>query len=694
MSRRHTFLGALLSFALGLGLILSSSLPSLQGQQKLPPVKIAPQTPTLTTPAYLGIKTGDKAEVVFTGTNLAEPTGIICTCSGVQFTIPTDNKNGTNPNLLRVQVAVPPQTPIGVYGLRLATRQGVSNMRPFVVDELPAIAEVDNNRSKTAAQSLTIPAVVLGRTDAESSDFFKIAVSAGQRLTIEVLARRLGSPLDPWIVLYDAKTQRELIHLTADDTPGLQGDCRLIHTFSQGGEYLIEVRDSTWRGGADFHYRLRIADCPGVTTAFPLALQRGQKGSVGFAGPGAESLPPVVVQAPADRTVEALLVAPRYASGGVQGWPVPVHLHDWPETTEQEPNNSPAQAHPLPLPGGVSARFDKAGDLDHFRVTAKKGQKIAAVARAFEFRSPCEVFVRVLNAKGNELARSNPAQLPARAEWTAPEDGDYVIACEHLNYRGGANEVYHLTVLPVIGDFTLSCPVDRLEAPPGGSTALLVAVNRIDGFKGPIELQAVGSPVVNGSITVPAGQDFTFLPLHIPPGTPPSAYTFRVQGRAAMGDQTVIRHAFFLDQFKSNWGNMSHPPLELAGVCALAVVHPPFSVAAQAQPPVLSKGQTGKLLFSAKREKSADGDIALSPLYLPPNITTSVKAIPKGQTEANAELKVAPNAASGSHPLVFQASSKVGGKDYVLLAPLVLQVTESAKDSKSPPSPSEPVQKK
>lgn len=694
MSRRHTLLGALLSFALGLGLILSSSLSSLQGQQKLPPVKIAPQAPTLTTPAHLGVKTGDKVEVVFSGTNLADPTGVICTCPGVQFTTPTDNKNGTNPNQLRVQITVPPQTPIGVYGLRLATRQGVSNMRPFVVDELPAIAEVENNRSKATAQSLTIPGVVQGRTDAESSDFFKIAVSPGQRLTIEVLARRLGSPLDPRIVLYDANTQRELIHLTADDTPGLQGDCRLSHTFTQGGEYFIEVRDSTWRGGADFHYRLRIADCPGVTTAFPLALQRGQSGSVGFTGPGADSLSPVTVQAPVDRTVETLLVAPRHASGGVHGWPVPVHLHDWPETIEQEPNNAPAQAHRLPLPGGVSARFDKAGDLDHFRVTAKKGQKIAAIARAFEFCSPCEVFLRVLNAKGNELARSNPAQLPARAEWTAPDDGEYVIACEHLNYRGGDNEVYHLAVFPVIGDFSLNCPVDRLEAPAGGSTAILVAVNRLDGFQGPIELQAVGSPVVSGSITVPAGQNFTFLPLRIQQGAVAGAYPFRVQGRATIGDQTVIRHAFFLDQFKSNWGNMSHPPLELAGSCTLAVVQPPFSVAAHAQPPALGKGQAGKLLFTAKREKIADGDIALSPLYLPPNITTSVKAIPKGQTEAHAELKAAPNTVAGFHPLVFQASSKVGGKDFVLLAPLVLQVTDPAKDKKNPPTQGEPAKKK
>ena len=76
-------------------------------------------------------------------------------------------------------------------------------------------------------------------------------------------------------MLHDAKTKRELIDLYADDTPGLQSDCRLTHTFKDAGEVLVEVRDTTYRGGADFFYRLRIGEFPGATTAFPLAVQRG-----------------------------------------------------------------------------------------------------------------------------------------------------------------------------------------------------------------------------------------------------------------------------------------------------------------------------------------------------------------------------------------------------------------------------------
>ena len=63
---------------------------------------------------------------------------------------------------------------------------------------------------------------------------------------------------------------------------------------------------------------------------------------------------------------------------GAAGWPVPVLVSDHRELVEQEPNNEPAKANKLPLPGGVSGRFEKTGDVDHFSVTCKKGVKYAA----------------------------------------------------------------------------------------------------------------------------------------------------------------------------------------------------------------------------------------------------------------------------------------------------------------------------
>ena len=56
-------------------------------------------------------------------------------------------------------------------------------------------------------------------------------------------------------------------------------------TFKEAGDYLIEVRDVMYRGGADFVYRLRIGDFPCATTPIPMAAKRGSNVS-GIVGTG------------------------------------------------------------------------------------------------------------------------------------------------------------------------------------------------------------------------------------------------------------------------------------------------------------------------------------------------------------------------------------------------------------------------
>ena len=56
------------------------------------------------------------------------------------------------------------------------------------------------------------------------------------------------------------------------------------------------------------------------------------------------------------------------------------------------------------------------------------------------------MYLIVKDAKGAELAKSNPANSPARIDFTAPADGDFTIYAEHLNYAHGPTEVYHLSV--------------------------------------------------------------------------------------------------------------------------------------------------------------------------------------------------------------------------------------------------------
>ena len=669
-SRRPAWVIAFAGFALGVAVMLSTGDRTATAQPKAPVVVPAPQAPTLTTPATLGAKPGDEVELTLTGTNLADAASVMLSCPG-KVTIPTDNKNGTDAAKLRVKVAVDAKCPIGFYTLRVVTKHGVSNARPFVVDALPLVASTGTNRAKDTAQPVPPPCVASGVVAQETSEFYKVKVAAGQKLAFEVLARRIGSPLDPIVVLHDAKTKRELVDLYADDTPGMQGDCRLAHTFKEAGEVLVEVRDTTHRGGADFFYRLRIGDFPGATTAYPLAAERGKGVSVGFTGP--DTIPAVSLTAPKDAA--AFYAVP--TAGKDAGWPVPVLVSDYPQTTEAEPNDEPAKANKLPVPGGVSAKFDKAKDLDHFAITGKKGQKLVVAVSTFEVNSPAEVLVRVLDAKGAEVAKSNPAAPANRFEFTPAADGEYVLACEHQNFLHGPNEVYHLSVTPSGPDFGVALAFDRTEAPAGGASAVMATVTRLNGYTGPVELSIDGGAALSGKVTLPTGQTVAFVPLMVKEGTKAGAYPFRVKATA----DGVTRYGTLTDAVKASLGGMPNPPAELLNVCAVAVIEkPPFTLKMTFDPASIEKGKAGKILLDATRGEGADADIVLTPLFTPPTVVPVVKPIPKGQTKGEIGLTVQPATPTGPTPLVFRATTKVGGKDYAFTLAGTLDVTEPKKD--------------
>ena len=95
----------------------------------------------------------------------------------------------------------------------------------------------------------------------------------------------------------------------------------------------------------------------------------------------------------------------------------------------------------------------------------------------------------MLDAKGEELAKSQPAATPTRVEFTPPADGEFVVACEHLNYLAGPSEVYHLSVAPAAPDFAVALGLDRIDVPAGGVGLIPVSgLAKLNGFAGPVEL--------------------------------------------------------------------------------------------------------------------------------------------------------------------------------------------------------------
>ncbi len=672
LSHPHRFLFGVVSTAL-----LTWAVPV---QAQAPAAPPNPAAPTLKPVAPYGVQRGTTIDLTLTGTNLTEPTGL-WTEFPAKVVIPTDNNNGKDATKLRVRLEAPKDAPMGLYGMRVATARGMSNLRLFCVDDLPQVMQAENNRTRSTAQPVAPPCVVVGKTANENNDYYKITVAAGQRLSFEVLGRRLGSPIDPQLTLFDARTGRELRGGHSNDAPGLQTDPRLTYTFKDAGDYLIEIRDVSYKGGDDYFYRLRIGDFPCATTPLPLAVKRGVKTAVRFTGPTVEGVAPVEVTAPADPAVQAIWMTPRGANG-MSGWPVSAAVSDLDEAMEQEPNNEPAKANRITVPGAITGRFEQKGDLDYYVFAVKKGTRYLVDVQTRELNSPTEVYMALRDAKNNQIQATDPMKEP-HLDYTAAADGDVFLAVEHLQYWFGPEEVYRLTVTPYSPSFDLSLGIDRYNAAQGGSVSIPIFVVRRD-YPGPIDISVTGPAGLSGQVQIPAGQPpkpdtaGATLVMNVGPDVPVGPLTVLIQGKAKIKDKDVIEYASVRAAVSRDLAGLPLPPRQTFTTIGLAVTEKaPFTLAIKFDQPSNVLGKAANLTITAVRKPGFTEEIALTATGLPANVTPALKNIPANMTEIKGQLNAAANAPAGAFPIVVNGKAKHQNKDFsVNAAPANLVLTK------------------
>jgi hypothetical protein len=649
------------------------------GRAQKPPAPAGnPQAPVLKPALPLGMQRGTTLDLTLTGSNLAEPIGL-WTSFPAKATIPTEGNNGKDNGKLLVRLEVPKDVPLGFHALRLATRRGMSNLRLFCIDDLPQVLENATNHTPSTAQTVLVPCVVVGKADAETADYFKFRVAAGQRLSFEVLGRRLGSQFDPQLQILDANG-RELPGAYSNDAPGLQTDARLTYTFKTAGEYVVAVRDVSYRGGDDFHYRLRLGDFPCATTTLPLAIKRGSKVAVRFAGPNVDGVAPVEVTAPTDPAIESLSLAPR-GGNGLYGWPVTLALSDIEETLENEPNDEPAKANRIPVPGAITARFEKKGDLDLFVFALKKDVRYTIETQTYELGSPTEVYMTLREAGGSHVERGTQKVLQtsdpmkeARLDFTPPPECDYLLQVEHLHLWGGPDEVYRVSVTPYEPSFELAVGLDRFNVEQGGKLSIPILAPRRD-FNGPIEINAIGPKGISGKLAIAAGkapppnQPLGTLVVNVDPDVPIGPYAFQIQGKATINGKTVTKLASVRTVVSQSLANLPLPPKNLLTSIGLAITEkPPFALAAKLDAASYAPGKPATLTVTATRAPGFTAEIALSTSALPPGVQAMLVNIPANQNEIKLTLTLTGQAKVGNAAVIVAGKSKHQGREVTAAA--------------------------
>jgi hypothetical protein len=170
---------------------------------------------------------------------------------------------GVNLPSQTLDVAIPGDSPTVRY---VDVKQGgmVSNALPLAVGDYPEVEEQEPNDKFGQAMRVSVPVTINGRIQRpDDEDYFVFSAKAGQRLVLEVNARRLDSPLDSILTLFNSKEQ-ELAE--NDDTVDVgeplvthHADSRLVFPVPADGDYTVRLRDVQGKGGPEYAYRLTIA---------------------------------------------------------------------------------------------------------------------------------------------------------------------------------------------------------------------------------------------------------------------------------------------------------------------------------------------------------------------------------------------------------------------------------------------------
>jgi hypothetical protein len=546
-----------------------------------------------------------------------------------------------------VQVTIAPDAEPGQREIRLETAKGLTNPLAFLVGQLPEVSKEPvihedvltgkntfRNRDEprllppAPPTNITLPAVANGQIVPGGADRYQFQARKGQRLVIAASARELipyiSDAVPGWfqatITLYDAKGHE----LAYADHFRFHPDPVLFHEVREDGQYVVEIRDSIYRGREDFVYRLTVGEIPYLTGIFPLGGQAGTRTAVELAG---WNLPESRVMQDAKEQESGVLPL-RVRKETLSSNIVPFAVDTLPEVLEKEPNNQPQNAQPIALPAIVNGRIDPPDEWDVFRLEGRKDAEIVAEVYARRLGSPLDSVLKLTDASGKQLAfnddhvdkgaglTTHHADSYLRAK--LPADGIYYLHLGDAQHKGGPEYAYRLRVSLSQPDFDLRIVPSSFSVRGGASVPITVYALRRDGFAGEIALELKDAPdgCTLSAPVVAAGEDQVKLTLKIAPAAPGEPVHLSLEGRAKIQGREVshaavpaedmmqafeYRHLVPAQELKVAMIGRFVAPKAVVRIVSKMPVRIPAGGTAQVKFNIPSRAYSGKLKFDLRR---------------------------------------------------------------------------------------------
>ena len=349
--------------------------------------RVPPAAPGLSGIGPRGLQRGTSGKFRLEGTNLVSITNVISTNAKVSAEL----LGGRDGSTAEIKLTVAADAPRGPVELSVFGPGGESGKVKLFVDDLPQVFE-------PATNAAALPVSFWGVLDQPGhSDEFSFEAKAGQTLVLDLAVRSVGSKLtNGSLTLLDERGAA----LASDN--GFDGGDRFVAWRVMGdGRYTARVGDQMLGATKNHFYRLSVGELPMVTGVFPLSATTNVEAELTLAG----------FNLPASTKV-------RLKTGSAGEMDVPLDMEKFrtrrafkllvaegPQLVEREPNDAPAEATPMQVPGAVNGRIDRPGEADLFRFEAEAGRLLIIETDAARRGSPVDTKVEVLHPDGVPVKR-------------------------------------------------------------------------------------------------------------------------------------------------------------------------------------------------------------------------------------------------------------------------------------------------
>ncbi len=414
-------------------------------------------------------------------------------------------------------VRVADDAPVGLFGLRVATADGLSNVHLCLIDDLPVRPAPSTAKGPVKVE---LPCALWGRFREAEVDTFSIEVKAGQRVSFEAVGNRLGKEVDPLLTIRDARGK---FVVQRDNDPGLYFDFRFEHHFAAAGTYTVEVRDSRYQGHEHGFYVLRMGRFPAARVAVPAALQPGKRAKLHLP----ELKEALEGEAPTGQLAGPVSMALRRAGDEGSTW-LPVEVGDAEPAVATADATTAAKGTPAKVPGQLCGVLAKRGERQFFRIELAKGQAIHATGHGRWLNSSIDLDLALTDDTGRLLRRADEGpDETVRLDFTAPKAGTYCLAVRDQARDGGPACAYRVEVREGARGPVVMAEVEGLTVPRGTHQPVPLTVTR-NGYAGPIALTLSGAP---------AG--VALEPREVPEGVTSLVCKLSAGGAAPLGLHTV-----------------------------------------------------------------------------------------------------------------------------------------------------------